>query len=408
MNGVVDAGNAIPPRAEEVGQKLAVLRAAMRQAGARAVRLRGSDWFAWATAGGSNVVLLTAETGVAEVLVTDDEACILTDDIELERLRNEEVPAGFTFHAAPWDQVEMRDTYVRSLADDAAVLSDRPQHGELPLPATLRARRLVLGAGEQARLRQLGREAVEAMSEVLRQARPEWTEFELAGAGAAALWQRGIEPALVLTAGAARLPRYRHATPSHDVLGDRAMMVFCARRHGLYANLTRFVGFGSTPGTAQHDLLTVEATGLAAIKPGGSLSAVYHALTQAYQHADRPDAMREHHQGGITGYAAREIVATATTATALQEGMAFAFNPSFQGVKVEDTFLLGPGGLENVTYDPSWPSVDVQGRQRPLWLEAAGAGSAGAASDAGAPGLASDSTPGAVPGMPGVASGVAP
>lgn len=369
MNGVVDAGKETPSRTEEVAQKLAILRVAMQQAGARAVRLRGSDWFAWATAGGSNVVLLTAETGVAEVLVTFEEACILTDDIELERLRNEEVPPGFTFHAAPWDQMEMSDTYVRSLTDDEAVLSDLPRHGERPLPASLRARRLVLGASEQARLRQLGREAAEAMSEVLRRARPEWTEFELAGAGAAALWQRGIEPALVLTAGAARLPRYRHATPSQEVLGDRAMMVFCARRHGLYANLTRFVGFGSNPGIAQHDLLTVEATGLAAIKPGASLSAVYHALTQAYLHADRPEAMREHHQGGITGYAAREIVATATTATALLEGMAFAFNPSFQGVKVEDTFLLGPDGLENVTYDPSWPSVDVQGRKRPLWLE---------------------------------------
>jgi Xaa-Pro aminopeptidase len=218
-------------------------------------------------------------------------------------------------------------------------------------------------------LRQLGREAAEAMSDVLRRARPEWTEFELAGAGAEALWRRGIEPALVLTAGAVRLPRYRHATPSAAVLGDRAMMVFCARRHGLYANLTRFVSFGAAPLSEQQALLTVEATGLAAIKPGGSLSAVYHALAQAYQHADRADAMREHHQGGITGYAAREIVATATTATELLEGMAFAFNPSFQGVKVEDTFLLGPDGLENVTCDPAWPSVGVQGRARPLWLE---------------------------------------
>jgi Xaa-Pro aminopeptidase len=374
-------------REHEVGEKLAVLRAAMTQAGARAVRLRGSDWFAWATAGGSNVVLLAAETGIAEVLVTADDAVILTDDIELERLRNEEVPPGFTFHAVPWDQLEMRDTYVRGLADDAQVLSDRPQHGELALPAALRARRMVLGAAEQQRYRILGREAAEAMSEVLRRARPEWTEFELAGAGAEALWRRGIEPALVLTAGAERLPQYRHATPSNAVLGDRAMMVFCARRHGLYANLTRFVSFGPAD-PAQQALTTVEATGLAAIKPGGSLSAVYHALAQAYQHADRGDAMREHHQGGITGYASREIVATATTAAELHEGMAFAFNPSFQGVKIEDTFLLGPNGLENLTVDPAWPSIDVQGRPRPLWLEVHGE----AAPDT----------------LPGIASGVAP
>ena len=398
MNQEVAQGPAgLPSRAEEVAEKLALLRAVLIEAGAAAVRLRGSDWFAWVTAGGSNVVLLTAETGVAEVLVTVDEACILTDDIELERLRNEEVPAGFTFHAAPWDQIDMRESYVRSLADDATVLSDRPQHGEQSLPASLRARRLVLGVAEQARYRILGREAAEAMSEVLRRARPEWTEFELAGAGADALWRRGIEPALVLTAGAERLPRYRHATPSSQVLGDRAMMVFCARRHGLFANLTRFVSFGESTATAQQELMTVEATGLAAIKPGGSLSAVYHALAQAYQHADRGDAMREHHQGGITGYAAREIVATATTATELLEGMAFAFNPSFQGVKIEDTFLLGPNGLENLTVDPSWPTADVQGRQRPRWLEVGAHDATASASSGSAPA-----------GMPGIASGVAP
>lgn len=379
----------VAARAQEVAEKLALLRAVLIDTGARAVRLRGSDWFAWITAGGSNVVLLTAETGVAEVLVTVDEACILTDDIELERLRNEEVPPGFTFHAAPWDQIDMRESYVRSLADDDAVLSDLPQHGEQMLPAALRLRRLVLGAAEQQRYRILGREAAEAMSDVMRRARPDWTEFELAGAGAEALWRRGIEPALVLTAGAERLPRYRHATPSNQVLGDRAMMVFCARRHGLYANLTRFVSFGPAP-AAQNELMTVEATGLAAIRAGGSLSAVYHALAQAYQHADRADAMREHHQGGITGYAAREIVATATTATLLQEGMAFAFNPSFQGVKIEDTFLLGPDGLENLTADPGWPGITVQGRQRPRWLEV----------------MVQD--PAVPAGMPGIASGVAP
>ncbi len=176
----------------------------------------------------------------------------------------------------------------------------------------------------------------------------------------------------MLAAGARRLPLYRHATPSHEPLGERAMLVFCARRHGLYANLTRFVSFGGTGSApeAQRALMDVEATGLAAVAPGKSLSSVYHALAQAYHHADVEGAIREHHQGGITGYLAREIVATASTATQLEEGMAFAFNPSFGGMKIEDTFLLGPQGLENLTCDPGWPALDVHGRKRPLWLEA--------------------------------------
>lgn len=366
-------------RSAEVADKLALLRAQLAATGAGAIRLRGVDWFAWVTAGGSSAVLQTTDGGVAEVLVTPEEACILTDAIEAERLRIEELPDGFTYHIEPWAEPELRERYVQNAAAGRAILSDRPGNGsgaavdEQPLPNALRQRRMVLGPDEGARYRVLGREAAEAMSETLRRARPDWTEYQLAGAGAEALWRRGIHPALVLAAGERRLPAYRHPTPTNEPIGARAMLVFCARRHGLYANLTRFVSFAgpdSAPIDEQRALMEVEATGLAAIQPGKSLSAVYHALEAAYKHADREAAIREHHQGGITGYRAREIVAGPSTATLLEEGMAFAFNPSFAGVKIEDTFLLGPDGLENLTFDPGWPAVDVHGRKRPLWLEA--------------------------------------
>ena len=364
-------------RQAEVADKLAVLRAHLAVANAGAIRLRGVDWFAWATAGGSSAVLQATDLGVAELLVTQEEACILTDAIEAERLREEELPEGFTFHVEPWAEPELRERYVVNAAGGRTVLSDRPANGpiatEAALPSALRQRRLVLAPGECERYRLLGRDAAEAMAEVLRRARPDWTEWQLAGAGAEALWRRGIHPALVLAAGERRLPLFRHPTPTNERLGARAMLVFCARRHGLYANLTRFVSFaGPGPQDELRALMEVEATGLAAVQPGKSLSAVYHALDAAYRHADRDGAIREHHQGGITGYRAREIVAGPSTATQLEEGMAFAFNPSFAGAKIEDTFLLGPDGLENLTFDSGWPAADVHGRKRPLWLEAQG------------------------------------
>ena len=51
-------------REAEVSLKLTLLRDVLD--GKSALRLRGSDWFAWITAGASNVVLLTTDTGVAE------------------------------------------------------------------------------------------------------------------------------------------------------------------------------------------------------------------------------------------------------------------------------------------------------------------------------------------------------
>jgi len=116
-------------------------------------------------------------------------------------------------------------------------------------------------------------------------------------------------------------------------------------------------------------LLRLESTGLDAVRPGQSLAAVYHAFEAAYRHANRPDAIRERRQGGIAGYQACELAASPSTATGLETGMAFAFNPGFDGIGIEDTFLLGGAGLENLTLDPQWPATNIGGRVRPLWLE---------------------------------------
>jgi Xaa-Pro aminopeptidase len=356
------------PHGAEAAAKLALLREALAQAGAGVVRLRGDDWFAWATAGGSPLTPAGIASGVAELLVSADEACVLTDEVDAERLRQEEVPPGFTFHVAPWAEPELHETYVLGAAGGRAILSDRPGQGEQALPASLRLRRMVLDGAEQERYRALGRAAAEAVGEVLRAARPEWTEYELAGEGARALLRRGIQPALVLAAGERRLAQWRRPTPSHEPIGARATLSCCARRHGLVARLSRSISFGAAP-AQQDELLRLEATGLDAVRPGQSLAAVYHAFDAAYRHANRPDAIRERRQGGIAGYQACELAASPSTATGLETGMAFAFNPGFDGVGLEDTFLLGANGLENLTLDPQWPAANIGGRVRPLWLE---------------------------------------
>jgi Xaa-Pro aminopeptidase len=227
---------------------------------------------------------------------------------------------------------------------------------------------MVLDAGEQQRYRELGRAAAEAIGEALRAARPEWTEYQLAGEGARALLRRGIQPVLVLAAGERRLAQWRRPTPSHEPIGPRATLSCCAGRHGLVARLSRSISFGAAP-AQQDELLRLEATGLDAVRPGQSLAAVYHAFDAAYRHANRPDAIRERRQGGIAGYRACELAASPSTATGLETGMAFAFNPGFDGIGIEDTFLLGPAGLENLTLDPQWPATNIAGRVRPLWLE---------------------------------------
>ncbi len=361
------------PLNEEVSLKLNLIRDTLSETNAKGIRLRGTDWFAWATAGGSITVLLAAETGIAEILVTTQDAWVLTDQIEATRLSDEELSENFQLNINPWADAAVRESFVNEATEGGLILSDRPTKNERSLPQSLLNYKRVLMPTELERYRQIGRKASEAMTEVLSKAQPNWTEYQLAGAGAEALWARGLHPTLTLVAGERRLPLYRHATATGEEIGREAMMVFCARGYGLYANLTRFVSF-SALSTQKSDLhrhvREVEAETLNLCKPGTPLNTVYDVLAKAYQQHGYPNAIREHHQGGTTGYLAREIVANPGTSDVLRGNMAVAWNPSLSGAKIEDTFvILEDGKLENLTFDPNWHSVEVEGRLRPVPLE---------------------------------------
>lgn len=352
----------------EVEAKLQVVRAVLAASDLAAVRFRGVDWFSWITGGGSSVVLLAAETGAAEVLVTATGAWVLTDAIEHTRLATEEVPRELEVWSRAWETTEPAEAFVRDHTKSGAVASDRPAAGERSLPAALVAARRQLGPEERERYRRLGADAAYAMTEALRAAGPDWTEQRLAGEGARALWSRGIHPVLTLVASESRVARYRHPVAGGARLDGVAMLVFCGRRHGLYANLTRFAYFRE-PTRAErrhHDaVVAAEATAFAQSRPATPLSAVYRALAEAYAAAGFPGECARHHQGGTTGYLAREALATPTAATAIETGTALAWNPSVPGAKIEDTVVCTADGVEILTMDPAWPAFTHDGRRRP-------------------------------------------
>lgn len=353
---------------QELAAKLTILRTTLEAAGLAAIRLRGVDWFAWATAGGSSAVLTTSERGVAEVLISADEAVVVCDAIEADRIAAEELPPGLKLWSYPWADPAAREAFVAHHTAGGPVASDRPEPGERPLPPALVTARWSLHPAEVERYRELGRDAAAAMTGVLRAASPTWTGHQLAGASARALWSRGITPALVLVGDARRLPLHRHPTASRDPLGDRAMLVFCARRHGLYANLTRIVYF-RPPTAAERDALDavaeVEADALDASRPGTPLADIFAVMVASYARTGHAGAEADHHQGGPCGYLAREAIATPDLLTPLAPTGAVAWNPSLPGAKIEDTILLGDSGLEILTADSNWPMRQVRGRARP-------------------------------------------
>jgi Xaa-Pro aminopeptidase len=352
----------------EVEAKLQLVRDVLRANQLAAVRLRGADWFSWITGGGSNVVLLTAESGAAEAFVTPAGAWVLTDAIERGRLAAEEVPQDFQVVSRPWESPHETDEFVRDQTKGGAVASDRPAREERGVPPALLAAKRRLLPAELGRYRQLGVDAAVAMTEALSAARPDWSEHRLAGEGARALWARGIHPALTLVAGESRMARYRHAVPTAAPLGGAAMLVFCGRRHGLYANLTRFVLFRAATGEERRrrDIVAaVEATAFAESRTGTPLAKIYHALAAAYERAGFPGECARHHQGGTTGYLAREAVATPGCEIRIEEDTPLAWNPSVPGAKIEDTVVRTRDDVKILTTDPAWPTFSCDGRARP-------------------------------------------
>ncbi|MCX7808639.1 MAG: M24 family metallopeptidase [Deltaproteobacteria bacterium] len=301
--------------------------------------------FAWLTGGADNTVVVNE--GVAWIEVQGEGLRLHTSRIEARRLKEEEIPSITDIVIYPW------------YSTPSIPSPNDLEHDLTPL-------RLVLSPEEQERFRRLGKDAACAVGEALRAAKPAWTERELAGAVAEEAYAKGIVPSVLLVAGEDRIFKYRHPLPKDKPLGRLCMVVICGRRHGLVANLTRLRVWGLAKVRETYQkLLTVEAVALEATKPGNTLREVILAIQNAYQRVGFVEAFEEHHQGGIAGYRPREIIGTPESYAKLEAGMAVAWNPSFGGTKVEDTFLITEEGLENLTVDPAWPMLEVGGRMRP-------------------------------------------
>lgn len=303
--------------------------------------------FAWVTGGASNTVV--SGEPVAGLEVDQFEVIVHTSSIEERRFAEEESP-GLRINTHPWWRVPPPRT-PNDLAHDLTML------------------RLVLSEGEIDRFRHLGMDVSVGTGSVVRAAKPDWTEQALAGAIAEELIGRGIHPTALLVAGEERIFKHRHPLPTSNPLRGVGMVVVCAKRHGLTANLTRMRSWNHRDIPALYEqVLAVEAEALQATRPGNSLDDVIAAIREAYGSLDQAEAFEDHHQGGIAGYRSREVLAIPGSSVELRVGMAVAWNPSLPGAKVEDTFVLSPSGLENLTGDPAWPTTSIRGRDRTALL----------------------------------------
>jgi hypothetical protein len=337
--------------------KRETLLSLLRERSAPALTLTSQAALAWYLEG-ARVGVNRAGEPVLAVRVAEDGDRLYVHSNEADRIAGEELRIDIDVEPVPWfDPLPVAGLVEADLA---------PQ---------LRAARRRLAPHEVRSYRALGREAAAAVTAACRSARGAMSERALAAEVAARLEAIGAEPLVVLVGGASRA-QHRHPLPTEAELGRRALVVVCARRNGLIANLSRWVGEPAAVGRQAREerereerIAQVEADAFAATRPGATLGSILDAIAASYvRNGFDPEEWRRHHQGGPTGYAGRDPRATPGSTETVVEGQAFAWNPTAAAAKIEDTVLLGEDGIEVLTVDEAWPATTVRGLARPTAL----------------------------------------
>jgi len=312
--------------------------------------------FAWLTDGGDAHVAGATDESVAAIVVTAREVHVVTTVIEAGRLADEELAdTDLAVESVPWP--DGLQTHLRDLSAPVAHDAD--------IEAELRHVRARLTAEEEERLVWLGARAARAVTDAFLATRPGDLETVVAERMALRLADDGVNAPVLLVASDERIARYRHPLPKPKRVERTLLLVLCAEWRGLYAALTRQ---GALRGSFDADTRRrfaaarqIEVAFNDATIPGRTLGEVFAIGIEAYRTAGYADEWRLHHQGGTIAYRGREILGTPDEREGVDPGMAFAWNPSLTGAKVEDTLLLrrdGPRAF--VTRDESWP-LDASG-----------------------------------------------
>lgn len=359
----------VPPPWGDLDRKTELLRQAAVGADCDTLILTKQSSISWLLGARSHVPNTLDSTCFDVVVEATGALRVVVNRIEAPRLRATEL-AGLPadFHVVEW-----WDDRKDRLPIGDRVATDAPSPGRRDLGEVVAQLRRQLLPAQVDALQQVCRDAASASTRAAMMLRPSMTEYGAAAVLAQELLADGMDPVVLLVAAGARAARDRHPLPTTGVIGERVMLVCCARRHGLVASVTRHVSFVPVR-AADRDrytrLLSVEAAFLEATRPGQRLGDAFSAGIASYaEFGFNPSEWHAHHQGGLSGWEPREFPANPHSPHVVGRDNVVAWNPSADGWKVEDTCLVGTHGPQPLVEDEDWPTVMVGDRRRPDILE---------------------------------------
>ena len=348
-------------------QRLQPLRELMKEKGLGSFVLRRNPNLAWAIAGRAHVPT-TIDMACFDLIITQDSATAITNVVEAPRLIAEELPSEVTVKTIKWS--EGRDSL---LPTGPKVGSDQPGADRVDLGTEVEIIRASLIDSDLARFKEICIDAAVALGNAMKEIESSDREIDVAGLITHSLWQADLEIAFLGVAGQDRVHQFRHPLPTDAIVGNRVSASICAKRKGLIASVTRIVTFGEVTGQMVSDytsIFKVEAALLDATVVGAPFSDPINAAIAAYPaNGFDADEWTKHHQGGPTGFLPRDWPANQGSSRLIANNQPIAWNPTGKGWKAEDTIVATNSGVKMLSNDPDWPSFEVNGRSRPLFLQ---------------------------------------
>ncbi len=327
--------------------------------------------FAWLSGGKSNGIDLSKENGACFLLVRrDGKKFVLANNIEMTRLLTEEISAeDFEPIEYAWqDEKSIGDFVIEKakslLENKTQIASDLFLHNKIRLlENSISQCRYSLTNPEIERYRELGKDAGAAIGNLFENIKPGETELEIARKTRNELAKFNISAVVTLVAADERIEKFRHPIPTENIWKKVLLIVICAKREGLIANLSRIVCAGKVPDELKcktEAAAYVFAKLLSETRIGKNGAELYRIAADAYAEKGFANEINLHHQGGATGYKTRDWTAHPKSAETVFPNQAFAWNPSITGTKVEETNLLVAGEIETLTRTVDFPSISVE------------------------------------------------
>jgi len=352
----------IAARKAEIEKKAADLRTVMKKQGLNGIYISKQEHFAWITAGGDNIVTRFVEDGVCAIFITMTGKYYICNNIEAQRMIDEEVldQLGFEVRSMWWFENLTMAIIKDLIGDNSKFAADVPLPGASDANPIVRELEKTLCENEIGRYVHLGKVFSNTIESYMETIKPGDTEMEISGRLGAKMWENGIEPVLLLIAADERIYKYRHPIPTEKKL-EKLLMISCnARYKGLVTKITRMLHFGKISPEFQEQYrqtAAIENAMADATKPGVDEIVPFNLAVKMYEDFGHHEMWKVHHQGGPQSYTNGFYLITPDTHNIVKLHQCYGYNPSITGTKTEDGFVVTEEGPLFITYPVTFPAI---------------------------------------------------